>query len=185
MLHDLTLGLSTTGKTTLQQQVCQRLLARGRACAVLDPLDAGGWGDVTFKTTDRDAFLRWAQRNKCADLFVDESGISVDRYDPRFDWLTTTSRHLGHRAHFIAHRLTALSPTTRVQCQNLFLFRCNVNDARALADEYGHAELIRAAQLPRFEFFNVAPCEQLQKGKIERRALGRFRLHLGPYRNAA
>jgi hypothetical protein len=185
VLHDLTLGLSTTGKTTLQQQLCQRLLSRGRSCAVLDPLDAGGWGDATFKTTSRDGFLSWAQRHTSADLFVDESGISVDRHDPRFDWLTTTSRHLGHRAHFVAHRLTALSPTTRVQCQHLFLFRSHVNDARALADEYGQPILASAAQLPRYEFFRVAPCEPVQKGRIVRTALGRFKLELGPLKHAA
>ncbi|HYU02101.1 MAG TPA: hypothetical protein VEK85_17155 [Gemmatimonadales bacterium] len=181
MLHDLTLGLSTTGKTTLQQQVARRLQNGGRQTAILDPLYVGGasaWGHPAFITGDRNAFLRWARSNQSADLFVDESGISVDRYDPRFDWLTTTSRHLGHRAHFIAHRLTALSPTTRVQCQNLFLFRCNVQDARALADEYGCPGLTAAASLPRYEFLNVAPCDPMRKGRIVRGALGRFRLEL-------
>lgn len=184
MIHELALGLSTTGKTTLMQERCKRLMRAGRRCAVLDPLRSDGWGRVTFQTHDRREFLRWAMSNggdvsgPGAELWIDESGTAIDKHDGAFDFLATTGRHLGHRAHYIAHRLKQLSPATRTQCQTLYLFRANVKDARELAEEYGVNELRRAGELPRFHFLLCRPCERPQAGRLVMPRPGVFTLEL-------
>lgn len=165
MHHKLTLGVSMSGKTTLNKVWAAGLRERGIKIAVLDPL-RDTW-PADFQTHDPEKFLRYV---RVADarhaLFIDESASALDKFDTRFDYLATTGRHLGHISHFISHRLTQLSPTIRAQCLHRWIFRCDPRDARELADQHDCPALLTASKLPQLEFFYVQPFSDLQHGAI-------------------
>ncbi len=165
MLHNLTIGASMSGKSTLNKLLAAGYQARGLQVFVLDPMRDEGW-QADYQTHDPELFLSHVRSHPHAALFIDESGTALDRYDRRFDWLATTGRHLGHVSHFIAHRLKQLSPTIRGQALKRWVFRSSRDDAGELANEHAFDALATAATLNKGEFFLVEPFKPLRKGLI-------------------
>jgi hypothetical protein len=148
---------------------------------VLDPLRDGGW-KTDMLTPDRAAFMAFVKTNKSRALFVDESGSAIDKHDTSNDWLTTTSRHLGHAAHFIAHRPAQLSVTLRLQCSRLYVFTIGEKDARLLADEWNCPELQTCSRIGKGEFFFLERFRPLLRGRID---FAKQRVSFGAVKNAA
>ncbi len=166
MLHNLTIGASMSGKTTLNKALAAGLRSRGIRVVVLDPL-RDKW-DADEQTHDPEKFLRLVRTTdpQRTAVFVDESASALDKYDTRFDVLATTGRHLGCLSHFISHRLTQLSPTIRAQCMRRWIFRCDPRDARELAMLHNEPKLSRASELPQLSFFYLEPFKPLRSGSI-------------------
>jgi hypothetical protein len=166
MPHSLTIGMTLSGKTTLNRLLAHGYMRRGIKTAVLDPLRDPAWR-ADMLTPDRAAFMAFVRTNKSRALFVDESGSAIDRHDTSTDWLTTTSRHLGHAAHFIAHRPQQLSVTLRLQCTRLYLFTVSDKDARLLADEWNCPALLDCSGLAKGEFVFVERFRPVQRGAVD------------------
>lgn len=166
MPHSLVVGMTLSGKTTLCRLLAHGYQRRGIPTAVLDPLRDPAWG-ADFMTPNRDLFMRFVRTQQTHALFIDESGSSIDKHDTSNDWLTTTSRHLGHAAHFIAHRPQQLSPTLRLQMIRLYCFGASLNDAKLLADEWNCPALLSIDTLRKGEFIFVERFRTAQRGRID------------------
>lgn len=167
MLHNLTIGQSTSGKTTLNKALARGLRRRGIRIGVLDCLRDPEW-PADHLDTDPDKFLafvlqRGTRRERWA-LFIDEAGLSLGR-DPRFAALTTTARHFGCVTYLIAHRWRTLPPAVRDSVGPLWVF--NNSDGRELADHYDLPALRDCSRLPRGRFWLIRPMEAPARGRVD------------------
>ena len=154
-----------SGKTTLFRMFVHKLQKEGRECAVLDPLNDTAW-KADYQTDDADAFLKYAKQKKNLKLFIDESGTSIGKYNRPMQWVTTTSRHLGHDAFIVCHSLVQLDRTLRNQCNTCYLFRTAARDKQIVAEEWDRPELLTSQPLEKGEFYKVPRFGDLEKFRI-------------------
>lgn len=136
--HSLTIGQTLSGKTILNQRLSRLYRKRGVQTVVLDPHNDPGWAaSVLFKHFDEFlAFVKSPSKCRQCALFIDESGISLDKYDIECDWLTVSARHHGHRTHIIANRAEIVSRNMRSQCETLYTFQVCATDANQYANDF-------------------------------------------------
>lgn len=152
--HWLIVGMTMSGKTTLAKRLSQKYTAAGISCIVLDAMRDPGWSASQVFSNAND-FLDYVRDPsvclRCA-LFVDESGQSIDKNDVRYRWLTTTSRHHGHRCHIIGQRAESIDRTTRSQCGTLAAFNLSLPDAKQYARDFNAPELLDCPSLAQGEY---------------------------------
>ena len=154
MGHAITIGQTLSGKTLWNKRLAAWYKSQGVGVVVLDPMRDPEWNaDRAF--TDPDAFLAFVKNPdeclQCA-LFIDEAGMSLDRYNLDYQWLTCQSRHHGHVTHIIAQRAQQVSATVRSQCDTLFCFNVNPADAKIYSLDFNCELLKEAPSLPRGHF---------------------------------
>lgn len=164
--HWNVLGVTLSGKTSFCSALCQAIKKSGRSVAVLDPGLGDRWGNVDLLTADKEEFWSYIRTHKSHTLIIDEGGSELDRYDKRWDWLTTTGRHLGHNVIVICHRRKQLSPTLRAGLTNAAIFSCDPDDSPDLASHYAEPELQNAHCLRPGEFYVVSRFDHTQKKRI-------------------
>lgn len=166
-MHSMIAGKTMSGKTTWAKKKVKALkeIYPNRPCLVLDPFLDPGW-EVDFKTSDPDEFLEvvWASEN--CNLFVDESGKMIGKFNPVMDQLATQSRHWGHKCYFISQRVKQISTNIRTQCSEVVLFKQSLNDTKDLADEFCEPLINQAHSLEPGEFIHVLPNEKPYIGNI-------------------
>lgn len=136
--HGLTIGQTMSGKTILNQRLSRGFRRAGINTIILDPHGDPAW-DATLMFRHFDEFFAYVSNpEKCLQcaLFIDESGISLDKYSKECDWLTVTARHFGHRTHIIANRAEIVSRNMRSQCETLYTFQVCATDARQYANDF-------------------------------------------------
>lgn len=166
MAHTLILGRTETGKTTLGKAIVRQAEARGLQAIVLDPMKSKGWGKKTELVSTSEKLLERAMQTKSKLLVVDESSLSLNKFDRTLSWLSKTSRHLGHSAIFIAHNLHDVAKGIRTQCTQIFIFASSRSDVRDLDDEFDAPEILKATKLEQFHFFRIVSNNQIQKGRV-------------------
>ena len=121
MAHNLILGMTESGKTTLAKELCLRLKARGISTLVLDSLSDPGW-EADFITENPDEFLSvyFDPNTRYCAAFIDEAGDYAGRYDWAMVKSATRGRHWGHMNFYISQRGIQIARTIRDQCSNLF-----------------------------------------------------------------
>lgn len=149
--HTLILGQTESGKTTLAKRMATQYVAAGITPIVLDRTVDPGWPtDFIFKySANFLAYVKDASKCMSCALFVDESGMSLDKYDSDTEWLTTTARHHGHRTHLLAHRAEMVNTNVRSQCATLICFALNIRDAKEYSLMWNCEEIKQNA--PRLE----------------------------------
>jgi hypothetical protein len=158
-MHELFVGITMSGKTTLARTKAGLYTSAGRHVIVLDPLMDPAWksqAGAVLVTDDPDEFLRvyWASRN-CA-AFIDESGDAVGRYNKPMNQTATKGRHWGHINHYILQRPNALDVTVRSQCTEVYAFRLSPKDAEILAEDFVQPELMGASRLNKGEYIHAS-----------------------------
>jgi hypothetical protein len=88
-------------------------------------------------------------------LVVDESTMTLDKFDSSQQWLTKTSRHAGHSALIIAHSITDIAPGLRSQCTQVFILGCTRPDAQFLANVYDDDDILKCTKLETFHFGRI------------------------------
>lgn len=154
MGHAIIIGQTESGKTTLCKRLAAHYKRRGIGVVVLDPMHDAGW-PADFKTADSAEFLAFVKDpNRCLQCacFVDETGLSIDKYDVEYQWMTCQSRHHGHVFHLIAQRAQMISPNVRAQCSTCYAFNVNIGDAKLYAAEFNSDLLMQAPTLRKGEF---------------------------------
>ncbi len=156
--HALIVGTTMSGKTTLGKILAAKYREEGIKNLVLDPFNDPGW-QADWGTTSPDEFIATArspETRECA-LHLDESGMTVGRFNPAMEWCATQSRHHGHKAHFYTQAPQQLSPIIRGQCSQAFIFSIGEDAAKLLAREFpllkAHVDSIQ--RLQKGEFFYV------------------------------
>lgn len=165
MPHNLIVGMTESGKSTLAKIFASEFRKRKITVAVLDPLH-DEW-DCDFQTADSDEFLAWCKKNKSAMLFIDEGSTAIGRYNPEMEWLATQSRHWGHSSFFICQRGPQLSPNVRDQASKLYLFACSRSDAENFANTWNEPELKNLEKIDKGEFYIVSRFGEMKKGKVD------------------
>lgn len=166
--HWLIIGMTMSGKTTLAKELSKKYSAAGIQCVVLDHMRDPGWS-AAHVFSDADEFLDYvrdpARCLRCA-LFVDESGQTLDKNDKRYRWLTTTSRHHGHRCHIIGQRAESIDRTTRSQCATLAAFNLSLPDAKQYARDFNAPELLECPTLTQGEYILKRLYSPAVRGKL-------------------
>lgn len=152
--HCLTIGMTDSGKTSLNKNIAAWYQSQGIKTIVLDPMHDDSW-PADFKTDDTDEFMALVKDPErclqCA-LFVDESGMSLNKYDTSLQWLTCQARHFGHITHIITQRAEQVDPNIREQCKTLFAFQVSIDDAKKYAKSWNNDLIFKAAELPQGHF---------------------------------
>lgn len=142
---------------------------------ILDPLNDPKWdcGENDLQTTNADEFMRVAKENKSCALFVDESSKAIGKYDTEKEWITTMSRHWGHKAHLICQRPTQLNVTARGQCPIAWIFWIGPDDAKTLSQEFKGLKPEMIESLGKLEFLKATRFDGVKKYRIAFDAGGR------------
>lgn len=159
MPHVLIAGITEAGKTTLATRISHEYKRLGKRVIVLDPLLDPRW-KADLVTNDTEEFLEEVKACRSAEIFLDESGETVGRYQTEMFWLATRARHFGHNTHFLTQRPQQLSPTVRDQCSYLFLFCVALRDAKILSDDFNQPQLLQASTLERGRYFWTSRFQQ-------------------------
>ena len=109
----------------LAKLVARQLRRRRRPVAALDPMNDPGWAAASdYLARDLPDLWFFLRTHKRIHAFIDESAISVRKFDDEANKLTTISGHLEHSVNFLCQSLTQLSPTLRGQTTITYLFPC-------------------------------------------------------------
>lgn len=103
-------------------------------------------------------------------MVVDESTMTLDKFDSSQQWLTKTSRHAGHSALIIAHSITDIAPGLRSQCTQIFILGCTRPDAQFLANTYDDDLIMKCTKLPKFHFGRIYN-NSVSFGKVDRETM--------------
>lgn len=167
MAHNLVVGMTESGKSTLAKIVCKAMQKRGISTAVLDPMHSQDWGVPTFQTHNSETFLEYVKKNKSHVLFIDEAGQMIGRWNQPMEWLATTSRHLGHSCWFILQGTTQVSPVIRDQCHKCYLFACDVRIIDSISIGFNSPKLRELDTPEKLNFYAVSRFKSLQKGRVD------------------
>jgi len=167
--HSLTIGQTMSGKTILNQRLSRIFRRSGVNTIVLDPHRDPNW-DATIMFQHFEEFMSFVKDpdrcQQCA-LFIDESGMSLNKYDVDCDWLTLTARHHGHRTHIIANRAIMISPNMRSQCETLYAFQVNATDAKTYANDFNCPSLAEIGpNLRQGEFLKITRFQPIQRFRL-------------------
>ena len=173
MTHSIIIGQTLSGKTTLAKRLAAWYLANGIGVVVLDPMNDPGWnpdGAENFILfTNAEEFLDFVKDpDRClqAAIFVDESGMILDKYAEKFNWLTCQGRHHGHVVHLLAQRAEMISKTLRSQCSTVFAFNINPDDAKAYARDFNAPAIMDAPNLPQGQYIKVSRFSPVKRGRL-------------------
>lgn len=164
-MHTLITGRTEMGKTTLARILHNQLKANGNKTAAYST-QKWEWKQADFSTNDGNELLRYLREpeNNESFVFVDESADSVDKYDEQYKWLAGSSRHYGHSVTFIAHLLTDVNPSIRMNCKRWILFASRRRDFELAESEYDVK--LASRQLADGEFLLFDPGKPPRKGKV-------------------
>ncbi|MGH8019902.1 MAG: hypothetical protein ACREIA_16810 [Opitutaceae bacterium] len=151
--HSATIGMTGSGKSTLERARAAEFKRRGFGVLVLDPWTSPDWS-CDFISDELDAFLRVVKRSRRCALFVEEAG-DFGR-DPRFAWLFTQARHWGHITHYVSQYHAQVPPIVRTNCERLHLFRVAQRSADVWADDFAQADIADlAGRLDRYQYVSA------------------------------
>lgn len=153
------------GKSTLLKLLAREYRRQGVCVVAFTTIPGDFEGHVDRVYYELPKFLEAVYAGRQWAVFVDESGSVTGSPKLLQDTapLATQSRHLGHSVHFAAQRAPGmLPPIIRDQCERAYVFRVSKSDARDLANEYGHDEILAAAQFQRGEYLicEASRCEK-------------------------
>jgi len=162
-MHWLVTGVSGGGKSRIMKQVIiPQWRRQGVKVAVLDPLQAPGWG-ADYQTHDPFRFMDIIEKSSKIVVVIDEFGRFTRDYKAfaRVEWCATVARNRGILSYFLAQRIMQIHPNVRDQCSNAILFQQTAKDleevgtllnqprcAEAVGFEKGLCMLVRPFQNP-------------------------------------
>ena len=155
--HVLIVGQTESGKTLCAQKLCSWYRGAGIKTCVLDPMRDPAWGADFITDSPDEYFALIMDPDKCVGTanFVDEGGLSLDRYQLHQQFLTCQARHHGMVSHIISQRSAQIGKTTRAQCSTIFCFNVNPSDAKDLAQDFNAPILLRCPDLPQGQCIKV------------------------------
>jgi hypothetical protein len=165
MAHALILGMTLSGKTTLAKRLAATFRANGYKIMALDPLLDPEWNtDLIFQ--EPDDFLAAYWKNKQCVAFIDEAGESSGTFDKPMIKTATRGRHWGHKNFYLSQRGAMIAKTIRDQCNDVFLFRQSIDDAKVYAREWAEPVLLEAAQLKQGHYIHKSRFGDVRRGQL-------------------
>lgn len=146
-MHQLFIGVTLSGKTTLARSFSRELLRAKKLVAVFDPMGtdtAGGdWGDGALLFHDLEPFLQFVHSDECVNyhIFVDEAHHIFGHTQKENFWMLTQGRHYGMHFYPITQRPTKVHPDVRNNCARCYMFRLAQDDAKEIGADYGHSNI--------------------------------------------
>jgi hypothetical protein len=137
----------------------------GRGAIVLDPLSSG-WGNAKIVNNTQE-LLDASKNEENKLLVVDESALSLDRYNSDELWLAKTARHHGHSSIFIGQEWIDVPKGIRSQCRQVFVFACMRDESKELANRYNSDLLLDAHNQRIGEFIRVIVNQEATRGRVD------------------
>ena len=130
--------MTGTGKTSLAKQLSNQALNSGKKSYYLTP-DANMDLDFpcTYRTIDKEAFLKFMFESRGHIFFIDESRETVGPHAKEMTKTATRTRHLNHTVCFIGQRSQMIDTNVREQCEVICAFNQSKKNGVILADTYG------------------------------------------------
>lgn len=125
-----------------------------------------GWGEQSKLVHSIDDLIVEGIKSQSKLLVVDETYMSLDKFDKSQAWITKTSRHGGHSALLVGHNITDISTSIRNQCTQIFVLGCARSDARILADLYDDDDILKCTKLEKFCFGRIFK-NKVSFGKVD------------------
>lgn len=169
-MHNLMLGPTECGKTTLCMALARGHLARGDGVLVLDPKRQAWPRHERLRVfTDVEPFIAAARRSRRCALFFDDMGTSVGRGRDATParWAVTEARHWLHCCYLNGQYATQVEPIFRTNCQRCFCFRQGKSDAATLVQTFTNDGFMQATELGRYEFLVGTAFDTVRKCKLK------------------
>jgi len=167
-MHWLVTGISGSGKSRVMKQVViPGWRANGVRVAVLDPLEAPGWG-ADFQTSDPFRFMDVVQRSSGIVAVIDEYAQVASDYKAakRVEWCATVARNRSILSYFLAQRSMMIPPNVRNQCTNALLFQQTAADLAAVAELLNQPQCQEVVGYEKGLALMVRPFEKPQKIRV-------------------
>lgn len=164
LTHQLIIGQTLSGKTTIAKQLSTKLRGLSIPVLVHDPTSfaqgpsKNGWNaDFVFNNFAdfREAF--W--RSTGCYVVIDEASDIFDNERNEARRMLQQGRHRGHVCALIAQRHKRLDKTAREQCSELYAFVVDREDAADLAMDWNDDALLSLPDMP--------PLHYIQKRRHE------------------
>lgn len=169
--HELIVGITNSGKTTLAMAKARRFKETGIVSIVLDPMGSPKWiseGGVhqSLLFQEPEKFLLEVKKWQSCALFVDEAGDAIGRFGGVMNQLATRARHDGHVSHFICQRASMIDKNVRANCSVLSCFKQDIDDAIILARNFAQPKLREAATLQQGEYLSCDTFSDVVKKRV-------------------
>ena len=135
----------------MAKSFAHREAAAGNKIIVFDPLRSVGWPAGAIKYSVPERFMDDLADFQNAYVYIDEAKVLWDANKKCADKILYQYRHKGMLITLIAQRTRMVPPNGRNQCDKIYAFRQQSDDAKILADEY-HPSMIEATSLPKITF---------------------------------
>ena len=166
--HTYIAGKTNNGKSTMAKRLCREWFQpAGFPVIVLDPKKDPGY-QADFITDCKAEFMREVYRRAGEQIgvIIDESGKTIGAYASEMEEIATMNRELGHRAVIIGQRPAQTSKTIILNCGNLITFQSSGRDAKSLAGDYGHKEILDSVHLKKGEYLFFPSHGPMVKGNV-------------------
>jgi len=146
-MHQLFVGVTKSGKTTLARKFSRELLQHKKQVAVYDPLGTatlgGDWGDGAKVFHDKESFLDFVHSDECKNyhIFIDEAHHVLGHSDKDNFWLLTEGRHHFMYLYLMTQRPKKVHPDVRSNCEICYMFRLVIDDAKEIGGDYGFSDI--------------------------------------------
>lgn len=165
-MHTIITGITESGKSSYAKILSNNLVSLGEQVIVLDPYRSKGWGQKVNFADDAYKLIDQLKATRSQFFFIDESSITLEKYDRSLYWLATNSRHYGHSGFFIAQRATQIHGDIRYQCSHAIVFKASFVDAKTLTEQFA-SDIMPATALKQFEFLSVNTFGLYNKGIVD------------------
>lgn len=149
-------GQSEFGKTSLARSFVKPLYRAGYVPCVIDPMD-NDWPGPHQRFYDISQLLDFAKANYALAIFIDECP-DPDIIGPYpvlgQKWFGMQSRHNFHCMHFLGVRTKEINKSIRDQCNQLYLFNVDVDDARDLYLRWNDKIILKAHDLKPYHYIH-------------------------------
>lgn len=169
-VHQVIIGRTKTGKTTLAKKLGAEYLRQSCAVIAYNPLGNHdfirpdvhtGRVAASAEHVSAEAFLAAVDSEirrstgRPTILIVDEATTFFRKQNCPREWLATRGRHSGIQLIIIAQHYANLNVSVRSQAERLSLFKCGLTTAAMCADEYGEPTLKDARGLKPGHFWQA------------------------------
>lgn len=171
-MHTLVCGTTGTYKTHLVAQIARQLVKRGETVIVFTPITRETrWhaAGVQLVLHDRAQLLAVMKSPATKDCFIifDEAMVTIGHHDVEMVRFATESRNNGHSCIFICQFAAQFNKGVRRQCENIYCFYQEEDDAKALKKQFSEPALLKAVTLRNGYY--------IRKRRFEKAAFGRVK----------
>lgn len=162
-MHQVIVGITETGKTTLAKILNAGLVRSGACVLVWNPHpnhdfikpdartgNVSATAEFRSKVEFLDAIQKQIRAGTGKPIFVtiDEAHMFFKKVNCPNEWMGLSGRHVGLNLTLITPYYASLNVPVRSMCRRLYIFHSTLTSAERCADEFGVKNLVKACGMP-------------------------------------